>query len=132
MVKYRWFVNKGVVKTFSSHLEKARRAYTRKLAASLAHAVARLREMPQVERVSVFGSYARGRRDLFTDLDILVVMRTEEHFPARTARIYQVLALPVDCDILCYTPEEMDSLRRKGFFKRIAREEIILYEKNRA
>jgi hypothetical protein len=30
-----------------------------------------LAQKPEVERAILFGSYARGRRDLFTDLDVL-------------------------------------------------------------
>jgi len=33
-----------------------------------------LASIPEVERVILFGSYVRGRRDLLTDLDVLVVM----------------------------------------------------------
>ena len=29
-----------------------------------------------VEKISLFGSYTRGRADMFTDLDVLVIMMT--------------------------------------------------------
>lgn len=84
---------------------------------------------PKVERISVFGSYPRGRSDLFTDLDILVIMNTEKPFLERTREIYSLLCLPVDADILCYTPEEFEKLKARGFFKKILAEEVVLYEK---
>ncbi len=83
----------------------------------------------RVERISLFGSYARGRSDLFTDLDILIVMKTEKSFIDRLKEIYPLLALPVDADILCYTPEEIERLKNKGFLKKILAEEVVLYEK---
>ncbi|MGB4781305.1 nucleotidyltransferase domain-containing protein [Candidatus Methylomirabilis sp.] len=49
------------------------------------------------------GSYARGRADLFTDLDLLVVMETNLSFIDRLRMLYPLLALPVDLDLLCYT-----------------------------
>jgi predicted nucleotidyltransferase len=83
----------------------------------------------KVEKISLFGSYARGKRDLFTDLDILIVMRTEKSFVDRLKEIYPLLALPVDADILCYTPEEVERLKDKGFLRKILAEEVVLYEK---
>lgn len=83
----------------------------------------------KVEKISLFGSYARGKRDLFTDLDILIVMRTEKSFIDRLKEIYPLLALPVDADILCYTPEEVERLKDKGFLRKILAEEVVLYEK---
>lgn len=79
------------------------------------------------KELSLFGSYARGRRGLFTDLDVLIVMETEEEFTARLKRVYSLLNLPVDCDVICYTPEEIKKLQAKGFLKRILKEEVALY-----
>jgi predicted nucleotidyltransferase len=86
----------------------------------------------RVEKISLFGSYARGRRDLFTDLDILIVMNSEKSFVDRLKEIYPLLALPVDADILCYTPAEVERLKERGFFRKILAEEVVLYEKGSA
>ena len=50
--------------------------------------------LEEVERVSLFGSYARGRADLFTDLDILVIMHTDKGFIDRLSMLYSLLAVP--------------------------------------
>src|SRR5205814_5321378 len=82
----------------------ARRAeYAARLRESLERIVASLAALDEVERVSVFGSYARGRVDLGTDLDVLVVMRTDRGFVDRLGALYSRLAVPVDLDLLCYT-----------------------------
>lgn len=52
----------------------------------------------KVERISILGSYNKKKPDLFTDLDILIVMETK----------YPLLSLPVDTDILYYTPKEFE------------------------
>ncbi len=83
----------------------------------------------RVEKISLFGSYSRGRSDLFTDLDILIVMKTDKSFIDRLKEIYPLLALPVDADILCYTPEEVERMKDRGFLKKILAEEVVLYEK---
>jgi predicted nucleotidyltransferase len=85
----------------------------------------------EVERVSLFGSYARGRADLFTDLDVLVVMQTDKTFPERLRLLYSLLAVPVDLDLLCYTPQEIQALKQRPFFKNLLQEEMVLYEKKR-
>lgn len=115
-----------------TNLAEKRAAYAAHLAESLTRIVETLSAMPVVERIVLFGSYAQGRRDLFTDLDILVVMRTDLGFLERTTRLYQMLDLTVDADILCYTPEEFDQLKDRPFFRRILREEVLLYEKKPA
>jgi predicted nucleotidyltransferase len=108
-------------------LEDLRREHARLLEESVQKIVAVL--SGRVEKISLFGSYARGRSDIFTDLDILIVMNSEKSFVDRLNEIYSLLALPVDADILCYTPEEVERLKNKGFLKKILAEEVVLYEK---
>lgn len=110
-------------------LVERRAAYVRKLEASCGHLVRVLSAMPEVERILLFGSYARGRRDLLTDLDVLVIMRTNLAPLERTKRLYQTLALPVDLDLLCLTPEEFEVAKEGPFLKAILKEGVMLYEK---
>ncbi len=111
-------------------LEAERRRYRRALERAREEIPRRLAALPEVERVSLFGSFARGRRDLLTDLDLLVVMRTDLPFLARLARLHALLAdLGVDLDILCYTPEEFARMRTAPFLRRALRDEVVLYAK---
>ena len=104
-----------------------RKEYQKLLKESLERVV---REMSsRAERISVFGSYVKKTPDLFTDLDILIIMKTDKPFLERIKEVYSLLALPVDADILCYTPEEFERIKERGFFKRLLKEEVILYEK---
>lgn len=66
-------------------LKQRRDQYRQALDRALADILDQLARMPEVEKVILFGSYAAGRRDLFTDLDLLVVMATERDFVHRTA-----------------------------------------------
>lgn len=110
-------------------LTRQRTAYAQSLQTSVERLVSTLSALPNVERISVFGSYAGGRRDLFTDLDVLVIMETEEGFVERLRTLYAMLVLPVDLDLLCYTPAEWESVQARPFFKRLLSEEQVLYEK---
>lgn len=50
-----------------------REEYVRLLSTSLEEAGDKLSRLSNVRRVSIFGSSARGKADLFTDFDILVI-----------------------------------------------------------
>lgn len=112
-------------------LAERRAAYVQALAWALDEIVEQLASMPEVERVILFGSYAAGRRDLFTDLDLLVVMRSEKDFVQRTAELYQKIAAGVDMDLLVYTPEEFDQQRQHGFVRQAVETGQVVYEKKR-
>lgn len=112
-------------------LIRDRAAYAALLERSLRQIVTTLSSLAEVEKVSLFGSYARGRADLLTDLDILVVMKTEKGFLERLGLLYSLLAVPVDLDLVCYTPQEYQALKDRPFLKRILQEEVVLYEKKR-
>lgn len=114
------------------NLVEKRKLYVKKLEESLDKLVRTLSPLPEVERIILFGSYSRGRRDLLTDLDVLVVMRTELPFLERLKTLYQMLVLPVDADILCYTPEEFEALKDGPFLREALEEGIVLYEKKPA
>lgn len=109
-------------------LEAQRSAHRRRLEEAVARVLDVLPRMPGVRRVSLFGSSARGRADLLTDLDVLVVRETDEPFVERHASLYRALALPVDLDLICYTPDEFEAMRDRPFLRRILAEEVVLYE----
>lgn len=110
-------------------LREARKDYVADLDRSVQRAADVLSKRPEVKRVSVFGSYGRGKRDLLTDLDLLVVMDTAESFIDRLKTLYRLLNLPVDVDILCYTPDEFAVMKGRGFLRRALSDEKVLYER---
>jgi len=116
----------------ASVLTQKRREYAILLKSSVNVIVNKLSGMEQVERISLFGSYARGKQDLFTDLDVLVIMRTDLDFVERLRFLYSKMVVPVDLDLLCYTPEEWENLKTRPFFRRSLQEEKVVYEKKRS
>ncbi len=82
------------------------------------------------ERAVVFGSYARGSADGYSDLDLAVVLDTHLPPSARWPLLREVLdALPVSVDLLVYTPEEFARGVEQGFgvFDAIVREGVPFY-----
>ena len=112
-------------------LEKRRAEYCEALEQGLDKIVALLSSKPEVERVILFGSYASGRRDLFTDLDLLVVMSSQLDFVSRTARLQQELGVGVDLDLLVYTPQEFKRQKHRGLIRHAVQNGKVLYEKDR-
>ena len=110
-------------------LAAQREQYVRDLHETLEHIVATLSQKPEVHRILLFGSYARGRRDLFTDLDLIVIMDSSLDFLTRTGQLYRELHTPVDMDLFVYTPDEFERIKHSGFIKQALREGKVLYEK---
>jgi predicted nucleotidyltransferase len=112
-------------------LKQRREQYRQALDRALADILGQLVRMSEVEKVILFGSYAAGRRDLFTDLDLLVVMATDQDFVQRTADLYRQIQTDVDVDLLVYTPEEFQRQRQSGFVRHALATGQVIYEKKR-
>src|SRR2546428_5165186 len=113
-------------------IAEARRKYRALLEGSLESLVETLKRRSDILRISISGSYAQGRTDLFTDLDVLVIMDSARPFIERQRELYELLGLPVDLDLLCYTPGEFDKIKDRPFFRHALRSERVLYEKKSA
>jgi predicted nucleotidyltransferase len=59
-------------------------------------------------RIILFGSLAEGRVSQDSDIDLLVVMHTQDPLGERISRVYRSVRHTLPLDALVYTPEEMD------------------------
>jgi predicted nucleotidyltransferase len=106
-----------------------RELYTKALEEDLESLVEQLRAMPEVRKVVLFGSYSQGRSDLFTDLDLLVVMESDRDFVIRSADLAGELKAGVALDLLVYTPEELENIRERPFIRHALETGKMLYER---
>jgi predicted nucleotidyltransferase len=80
-------------------------------------------------RILLFGSRARGDADNASDVDLIVVYRTPKRFLDRLDELYEAFDLPFACDILAYTPEEFERLRRDSpFLSEVLRTARVIHE----
>lgn len=110
-------------------LAERRERYVLRLEHALERILAALRSMQAVERVILIGSYAQGRRDLLTDLDLVVVMQSDQDFVTRTAKLYSEIQSDVDLDLLAYTPREFAVMAQQGFLRHALEKGRVLYQK---
>ncbi len=110
-------------------LHKKRVAYSRALQNALQHILKKLKAQSEVRKVILFGSYVSGHVDLFTDLDLLMVMETDQEFIYRLIDLYKEFEVGVDLDLLVYTPQEFERMKQRPFLRHALRESSLLYEK---
>lgn len=83
------------------------------------------------EKVILFGSRASGHVHKGSDLDFLVIKRTQKNPWERAAELDQWLDHHVPIDVLIYTPAEVEQRLRIGddFLRTVMRTGRTLYEK---
>ena len=82
------------------------------------------------ERIYLFGSWACGEGDELSDVDLVVIMKSEMPFLERTAMVMKSLPLSVGAiDLLVYTPEEFRQMLLDGnaFAEMLIEEGKIIY-----
>ena len=80
------------------------------------------------EKVILFGSLARGKTTKSSDLDLIVVMPSEQPFLARWEEVYVKLLPGVDTDLLVYTPEEFEEKQQtSAAFRHKLKDGKVLY-----
>jgi len=96
----------------------------------VAHIIASLKEYGP-ERVILFGSWARGNEDEYSDLDLVIIKETEERFLDRLERVYELVKPTFAMDVLVYTPQEFAEMRERDnpFIEIVLKEGVVIYER---
>ncbi len=84
-----------------------------------------------IQRAIVFGSLARGEPSRRSDLDLLVIQKTDKRFLDRYDGILSEITEVVrgrDVDLLIYTPEELQMMSDRLFIRTALKEGIVIYE----
>lgn len=84
------------------------------------------------EKIIIFGSYVRDEMDEYSDLDFVVIKKTEKRFIERLIEVARLIDLDLGkVDVFVYTPEELERMIEweNPFIERVLKEGRILYEK---
>lgn len=81
------------------------------------------------EQIILFGSYAYGKPNQYSDVDLLVVMPASDEI-SKSVKIYQSIDTPFSVDLLVRTPERLKRRLAWGdsFLQEIVSRGQILYE----
>jgi predicted nucleotidyltransferase len=82
------------------------------------------------QRAVLFGSFARGTATPRSDVDVIFVEDTTDHFLDRLGRYIDPLLdrLGTAAEVFVYTPEEFRNMSNGPFVKRALAEGVVLYE----
>lgn len=84
----------------------------------------------QVEKVLLFGSFARGTATRRSDLDLIIIKETSDRFLKRFDEFYDLYDIvPSAIDLLIYTPQEWGEIQSRRFFVTIMKEARTVYVK---
>jgi predicted nucleotidyltransferase len=84
------------------------------------------------QRIIIFGSHAYGQPTPDSDVDLLIVMESNERPAARASRVSKLLRpRPFPMDIMVRTPEEIQQRLKIGdyFIREIMERGKVLYER---
>lgn len=84
------------------------------------------------DKIILFGSYAYGKPNVESDVDLFVVMESDERWTKRQIQVSEVLRpRPFPVDIIVRTPSEIqERLRLQDcFIQEIIEKGIVLYER---
>jgi predicted nucleotidyltransferase len=89
---------------------------------------------PEVHKVVLFGSLARGDAVPGSDADVLIVAETDVRFIDRYLEYIEYFdQSPVDVELFVYTPQEAEAMAREPTLVRTAlREGIVLAERSKS
>ena len=82
------------------------------------------------EKIILYGSVARGDDDEYSDIDLIIVKKTETRFIQRQVDATNLVPRDISVDIFVYTPEEFQNMidDNSPFIERALAEGIVLYE----
>jgi uncharacterized protein len=101
---------------------------------SLRPAIQKIVDELNPEKIILFGSYAYGKPTPHSDVDLLVVLKTNASLKERSWKVSRLLLpRPFPVDILVRTPKEIEKALKSGdfFLQEILTRGKVLYERDK-
>ena len=80
-------------------------------------------------KVILFGSLARGKISLFSDIDLLAIFEDGRTSKELTGWVYQELDTGEAVDVLAYSTQSFEKMKERAFIRHILSEGKVLYER---
>ena len=89
-------------------------------------------QRPEILRVILFGSMARGDAVPGSDVDLLIVLQSSDRDFVERISLYRPSGIPVGVDVFPYTRQELDNMldEGNGFVQQALEEGIPLYQRH--
>ncbi|EKE21583.1 MAG: DNA polymerase subunit beta [uncultured bacterium] len=81
-----------------------------------------LKQKYRPDKIILFGSAHDGNIREWSDLDLVIIKKTDKRFYDRISEVSRLIPHRVPVDLLIYTPEEFASMMRNNYF---IRDEIV-------
>ena len=94
------------------------------------HITRQIIEKYKPEKIVLFGSAARGKPDLDSDVDLLIIKKQTPLYGAdRIRELSRIIERNIPLDLLIYRPEEFEKRVQMGdpFLKSVLKEGKVLY-----
>ncbi len=87
----------------------------KKIVKNLVEKIKKFKEKIGVEKAVLFGSYAKGKTNKESDVDLILVDKKfhGKDFHERCKGLWLQWDIDLPVDFLCYTPKELEKLRKK-------------------
>lgn len=83
------------------------------------------------EKIILFGSSVKGEEDQYSDIDLVIIKKTQDRFLQRLKKAALLIKEPTPVDIFVYTPEEFAQMLedQNSFAQNVIKEGEVIYEK---
>jgi predicted nucleotidyltransferase len=96
-------------------------------------AIQRLQNNLDPEQIILFGSWARGTATRHSDIDLFILLDTDQSPLERIGRVLNILwDAPRPLEVIVYTPAELACRRDLPFLRQLLQEGKVLYEQRKA
>jgi len=84
------------------------------------------------EKIILFGSFARGEIDEYSDIDLVIIKNEKKPFIERLGEVIMYIRKELyPVDILVYTPDEFEEMKKNSnpFIEEVLKDGKVIYEK---
>lgn len=130
-IDFEEFTNKEYNNSTIRQCQRSDKMDRKRIREEIMKIVKKLKEKNKLDKVILFGSFARGDFGKYSDVDIIAISKKFKGIeklkrsPQLYYDIHNNLKLDFDVDIACYTPDEFKNLRNKSILIKEASEQGI-------